>query len=63
LPHNFKNITLGDNSIIAKNHIATLNIEGDEWLNWTLDNENSKLSTSHREPLAYNHRVVGLDSK
>ncbi len=62
LPHNFKNITLGDNSIIAKNHIATLNIEGDEWLNWTLDNENSKLSLSHTEPLAYNHRVVGLDS-
>ena len=62
LPHGFKNIKLGDNSIIANSHIATLNITDDNWLAWSINNSTQTLSIEHTAPLTTNTSTVGLNA-
>jgi hypothetical protein len=62
LPHGFKNIKLGDNSIVANSHIATLNITDDNWLAWSINNSTQTLSIEHTAPLTTNTSTVGLNA-
>lgn len=48
LPHSFKTLSYGDNNtLVAKNHIATLNLKDDNWLQFSLNDSTSTLSLEH----------------
>lgn len=47
LPHNFKTLAYGDNTLIAKNHIGILNLSDDNWLQFSLNNDTTTLSLEH----------------
>jgi hypothetical protein len=39
LPHGFRNIAFDGETIEANSHVATLNLEGDPWIKWELNND------------------------
>lgn len=47
LPHGFRNIALDGETIEANSHVATLNLEGDPWIKWQLNNDEQKLLIAH----------------